>query len=85
LDPFTFPLRPSVRKIQSVRWQIESAVKARTHRFVWQGSAGHLVESLAALSVADFTKRRSLLVRDRQAFLQLAPQDPIFGSQVLIV
>jgi hypothetical protein len=40
--------------------------------------------SPAAAPVADFAERRSLAVREPQASLQLAPQDPIFGSQVVI-
>jgi hypothetical protein len=51
---------------------------------VRQGGRGHLAKRLSAQSVADFAERHSLAIGECRASLQLALQDPIFGSQVLI-
>jgi hypothetical protein len=49
-----------------------------------QGRIRHLAECLAAQSTANLAKLRSLRVRELQPPLQLAPQDPVFSSQILI-
>src|ERR1017187_9021091 len=51
---------------------------------VRQGGRRHLAECLAAQSTANLAKLRSLRVRKLQPPLQLAPQNPVFSSQILI-
>src|SRR5450830_410449 len=51
---------------------------------VRQGGSRHLAECLATQSTANLAKLRSLRVRKLQPPLQLAPQDPVFSSQILI-
>src|SRR5664280_3318921 len=49
-----------------------------------QGRIRHFAECLAVQSTANLAKLRSLRVRELQPPLQLAPQDPVFSSQILI-
>src|SRR5450830_20990 len=51
---------------------------------VRQGGSRHLAECLATQSTANLAKLRSLCVRELQPPLQLAPQDPVFSSQILV-
>src|SRR5674476_180490 len=51
---------------------------------VRQGGSRHLAECLATQSTANLAKLRSLRVRKLQPPLQLAPQDPVFSSQILV-
>src|ERR1019366_2784672 len=51
---------------------------------VWPGCSRHLVEGLAAQSMANLAELRSLGVREPQAPFRLGLQDPVFGSQILI-
>src|ERR1035437_8584895 len=51
---------------------------------VRQGGSRHLAECLATQSTANLAELRSLCVRKLQPPLQLAPQDPVFSSQILI-
>ena len=49
-----------------------------------QGGSRHLANGLAAQPMANFAQLRSLDVRELQPPVQLAPQDPVFCSQILI-
>src|ERR1035437_2357658 len=49
-----------------------------------QGRLRHFAEWLAAQSTANLAKLRSLRVRKLQPPLQLAPQNPVFSSQILV-
>src|ERR1035437_2998663 len=49
-----------------------------------QGRIRHFAECLAAQSTANLAELRSLCVRELQPPLQLAPQNPVFSSQILI-
>src|ERR1035437_7757048 len=49
-----------------------------------QGHMRHLAKGLTAQSTANLAELRSLGVREPQPPLQLAPQDPVFSSQILI-
>src|ERR1035437_7662622 len=49
-----------------------------------QGRIRHLAECLAAQSMANLAELRSLRVRKLQPPLQLAPQNPVFSSQILV-
>src|SRR5665647_2949948 len=51
---------------------------------VRQGGSRHLAECLATQSTANLAQLRSLCVRELQPPLQLAPQNPVFSSQILI-
>src|ERR1035441_5260234 len=51
---------------------------------VRQGGSRHLAECLATQSTANLAELRSLCVRELQPPLQLAPQDPVFSSQILV-
>src|SRR5665811_310564 len=51
---------------------------------VRQGGSRHLAECLAAQSTANLAKLRSLCVRELQPPLQLAPQNPVFSSQIFV-
>src|SRR5450759_3637839 len=51
---------------------------------VRQGGSRHLAECLATQSTANLAELRSPRVRKLQPPLQLAPQDPVFSSQILI-
>src|ERR1035437_2199346 len=51
---------------------------------VRQGGSRHLAECLATQSTANLAELRSLCVRELQPPLQLAPQNPVFSSQILI-
>src|SRR5450759_3357998 len=51
---------------------------------VRQGGSRHLAECLATQSTANLAELRSLCVRELQPPLQLAPQNPVFSSQILV-
>src|ERR1017187_6829445 len=59
------------------------ATSLRYHAKMVSGRAA-VAECLATQSTANLAELRSLRVRKLQPPLQLAPQDPVFSSQILV-
>src|ERR1022692_3732601 len=62
------------------------ATSLRYHAKMVSGRAAvAIAERLATQSTANLAELRSLCVRELQPPLQLAPQNPVFSSQILIL
>src|ERR1035437_6584112 len=76
--------RPRVRRARDPSNLRATSLRYHAKMVSGRAACRHLAECLAAQSTANLAKLRSLCVRELQPPLQLAPQNPVFSSQIFV-